>query len=209
MRDTTPFHPNPLLLIWENDALRACRLDQKQSWLVGDNTADIGISALPSGIRCGVFREVEGEWFYIDDPANPGLTLLNGRPLPRPLRGIRQPVPLDSGTVLRITGQAKDAAVMLFLSGHPADEWTCHPLSRREATRVGGSGILPPTENAPAAITYLNAQFYLSAGEGEMPLRFNRGRMPESAVLRDGDCISSEKMTMYFGGGLLFCFRGG
>lgn len=207
MRDTIPFHPNPLLLIWENDALRACRLDQKQSWLVGDNTADIGISALPTGSRCGVFREVEGEWFYIDDPANPALTRLNGRPLPRPLRGIRQPVPLDSGTVLRITGQAADAAVMLFLSGYSADGWTCHPLSRKEVTRVGG-GILPSTQNAPAAITYLNAQFYLTAGAGEMTLRLNRGRVPESTVLRDGDSISSEKMTMYFGGGLLFCFRG-
>lgn len=191
--NTTPFHPNPVLLVWERETLHTCRLDQKQSWLLGGRDADIGISVFPSGSRCGAFRQVEGEWFYIDDPANPGVTFLNGRKLPRPLRGIRQPVPLNSGTALRVAVREEDAAVMLFLCGLSTGEWDCEPLSRTEATRIGGTSII-----------YLNGQFRLIGEDGALTLRYNRGWLPEGAVLCDGDSLESEGMTMYYAGGVLF-----
>ena len=202
MRNITPFHQNPLLLTWQKGILCAYRLDQRQSWSVGE-AADIDLSGFRKESQCGVFREVEGEWFYFCDPTHPGVTLLNGKKLPHRLRGIRQPMPLNSGSVLRFS---EEQVVMLFLCGSPAQDWHAQALSRREVAFIDRTGITAPSADKDAAvrITFLNGEYYLTAGEAEKSLRFNRGRLPDSAVLRDGDRIESEEMQIIFANDVLF-----
>ena len=96
------------LVLLENNVIRVINLDTRQDWLVGrydpnmPNTPDIlFISGIVSREH-GWIRNVDNQWYFVDNPRNLNGTFHNGVKIPRPMTGIKQPVPLENGDILRV-----------------------------------------------------------------------------------------------------------
>ena len=111
------------LIVLENKQVFSYSLDAHAAWFLGRSAADRRENeiCLISGIvsrEHGQLRNIEGQWFYVDNPGNKNGTFRNGVRIPRPLTGIRQPVFLENGDILQVRGPAHNDldATMLFVT---------------------------------------------------------------------------------------------
>ena len=112
------------LLIVEDDILRMEPLADRSCYTLGRGDADIPLDSFYASREQGSLRNVEGYWFYTDNPKNRNQTRYNGAVISRPMKGLRQPISIHSGDVLRIDSapwqeRSGEGTVLLFLEELP------------------------------------------------------------------------------------------
>ena len=210
------------LVILEAGQLRVCALDLKPEWSVGradpasGNMPDISFSSMIVSRKHGWLSNVEGQWYFVDNPENLNGTFYNGTLIERPLQGRKKSVPLTSGDVLRIDNKdlnhvSRDGVLMLFTTQNAAGNWAVQPL--RETTVIGrdpGCDIcepLPHISAKHAQIRYLNGRFYLSDCGSRAGTFLNGKAVTESVMLREKDVIAICDCSYIFLGDKLLYIR--
>ena len=202
--------PGPRLVVLEKDRIRVYPLDQKNKWLVGRETQssqpDIPVRAKIVSRQHGWLMGVEEDWYYVDNPGNLNGTFLNGSRIQKPVSGMRKPVSLRCGDVLRIDGEEDipdpEAVVMLFTARPVKGCWAQHSLKNVRVMTIGGDpGCALSTRNpadvpVQAKITALNGRFYL-AGCGETAI-LNGKPLEGPEILRDRDHFSLGGRDYFF-----------
>ena len=164
------------LVVLENGRIRVYPLDQRQKWLLGrsskGNEPDIPFQSKIVSRQHGWLMGMDEEWYYVDNPRNLNGTWLNGSCIERPLSGIRKPVTLRDGDVLRVdsgeTALEGDIAVMLYTTREVRGNWAVYPLTGAQTVTIGRDpdcDLIRPelaVSGKHAAITCLNGRFYLS-----------------------------------------------
>jgi pSer/pThr/pTyr-binding forkhead associated (FHA) protein len=96
-----------ILTVHENGKTTRYRLDDRLVWQVGRATAknapDIALHTPTVSRKHGVFKNVDGVWFYIDYNAKNG-TAHNGSRITEGFNHMRCPVMLNDGDVLVFGG---------------------------------------------------------------------------------------------------------
>lgn len=212
------------LVLLENDQIRVCGLDVRPDWLVGrydpnmPNTPDILFTSGIVSREHGWIRNIEDQWYFVDNPKNLNGTFHNGVKIPRPMSGIKQPVPLESGDILRIDnpdlsrGNAQ-GVLMLFTTAPVQGTWTTYPLNG-PVTTIGRDETCDIVEPMPymsakhARIIGRGGNFYLSDCDSSAGTFLNGRRVTEETLLREKDCISLCDCSYFFlGDKLLYTKR--
>lgn len=119
------------LIVVENGCLKEYRLDEKREWLLGrvssKNFPDIEIHSETVSRQHGVFKNINGVWFYIDKYSKNG-TVHNNQFARPGIGGRIKPIMLDSGDVFIFGGGEKPVinsrvAWAMFVSGMHDAEW--------------------------------------------------------------------------------------
>ena len=178
------------LLIIEDDALRMGSLAGRLYYTIGRGDVDIPLDSFYVSREQGSLRNVEGYWFYTDNPQNRNQTRYNGDVISRPMKGLRQPISIHSGDVLRIDSapwqeRSGEGAVLLFL-----EETNLSPLDL----------IVLPQRDLPlgdgAMLRFLNGGYYLTGDSA----RLNNEQLSEPTLLHEGDRFTSKgKQWFYLG----------
>ncbi len=197
------------LIILENKQVFSYLLDARSAWLLGRKESERGREeiSLLSGIvsrEHGELRNVEGQWFYVDNPRNKNGTYHNGVKISRPLTGIRQPVFLEDGDVLQIGGPAhRDFGVtILFVTTPIQGEWTRFALNNRNITIGSGKNcefIIRgfSLEKKSAGLSNVNGKYFLSAYD-ETAVSLNGNPVAAPTLLQTGDAIRLKNCHMFF-----------
>ncbi len=200
--------PQANLVVLEKDRIRVYPLDQREKWLMGRQTRnsqpDIPVNSKIVSRSHGWLMGVEGDWYYVDNPENLNGTFLNGSRIRRPVSGIRKPVSLHCGDVLRIDCEEADpdlgAVTMLYTTRPIRGRWQQHFLRESQLLTVGsGSGCdlrCPEGAVVQGKISGVNGRFYLEPCTGEIVL--NGTVLREPAVLRSGDCFAAGGSVYFF-----------
>lgn len=213
------------LVIMDGAQMWTCSLEQKQRWKLGrfdpnqPGTPDILLTSSTVSRTHGWLEKIDEEWFYIDNPGNLNGTFYNGTKIPRPRNGMKSPILLDNGDVLRIEGDGggdapNSGVLMYFTTDAVSGAWAVYPLGE-ETTCIGfdaergAIGPMPHCAEAYARILRLNGSYYLTdcaAGTGVVC----NGRPARSgAKLRERDVISFGRCKLIFlGDRLLYAARG-
>ena len=133
------------LVVLENGRIRVYPLDQRQKWLLGrsskGNEPDIPFQSKIVSRQHGWLMGMDEEWYYVDNPRNLNGTWLNGSHIERPLSGIRKPVTLRDGDVLRVdsgeTALEGDIVVMLYTTREVRGNWAVYPLMGAQTVTIG------------------------------------------------------------------------
>lgn len=213
------------LVILENNSIRVCALDVRPEWLVGrvdpscsDAGPDIPFSSMIVSRKHGWLRNVDGQWYFTDNPQNLNGTFHNGRKIPRPAGGENSSVPLCNGDVLRVDNddlrQAnKDGVLMLFTTSAAEGTWSTYTLSPNKAMLIGRDQNCDITEPLPylsskhAEIKYTNGQYWLSDCGSKAGTYLNGNKIQGSAALREKDCISLCDCNYFFLGDRLLYLK--
>ena len=193
------------MVVFEDGRVRTYLLDEKSIWNIGrisstrPQNPDISFRSLLVSREHGRLQKVEGQWFYVDNPLNKNGTFFNGRKLSRPLSGMKQPVPLEHGNLLRIEGNqpCSQGILMLFLDPAVERTWETFVLNDRDI-RIGsaspcelvahGQGLQP----VHGKLTRINGVYYLSGSEDVLlngrPL-LNTTQLRQRDCIRVGDCF--------------------
>lgn len=177
------------LLIVEDDDLRVEPLTGRGQFTVGraGGRADIPLNSLYVSHEQGSLRNVEGYWFYTDDPQNRNQTRYNGAVISRPMKRLRQPIAIHSGDVLRVDSapwqeRSGEGSVLLFL------EEDIPPLHLT---------VLPQRDlplGHGAALRFLNGGYYVTG----KAVRMGGEPLPEPTLLQEGDRFSAEKRQWFY-----------
>ncbi len=214
-----------VLILLENDQVRVCELDVRPDWLVGrydpnmPNTPDILFTSPIVSREHGWIRNIEGQWYFVDNPRNLNGTFHNGVKIPRPISGTRQPLPLESGDVLRIDNEDLDhvsanGVLMLFSTAPVKGNWTTYSLRGKAATVIGrdeGCDIvepLPYLSAKHAKISSVNGRYYLSDCGSKSGTYLNGAPVSGNVPLREKDHIAICDCSYFFlGDRLLYAKR--
>ena len=212
------------LVILENNQIRTCELDVKASWSVGrydptmPNTPDILFESPIVSREHGWIQNIDDMWFFVDNPKNLNGTFHNGRKIPRPLSGIKQPTPLENGDVLRIDNEnlnnvSSNGVLMLFSTAPVKGTWTTLSLQKK-TTVIGRDSTCDIVEPQPyisakhAKITYVNGQYFLSDCNSLAGTFLNGKQIDGSVPLKVKDYISICDCNYFFlGDKLLYAKR--
>ena len=119
------------LVVIENGQLNTYELDNKLSWEVGrqsqGNDPDIMLHIPTVSRRHGNFRNIKGNWFYMDHKGKNG-TVYNDSRIKPGLNGRVRPVSLQNGDVLIFGGGEKPSinsktVWALFLTTSSGEAW--------------------------------------------------------------------------------------
>lgn len=177
------------LIIIEHGQLRTVDIDDRTQWRIGRGSSQISPDILlytPTVSRShGVFENMDGLWFYFDDPHIKNRTFYNNKLLGTGMGGKPKPVMLRSGDVL-ILGCGKDPAIndktvwILFLSTTITEPWRAVDTGKMQSlTFSDGEGVLRLDNPAKGTlvrqqggigiymgpVTYLLGQMMLGTGE--------------------------------------------
>lgn len=209
------------LIILEAGKIRSCTLDLRPEWKIGrlDPTRgtaapDIPFSSMIVSREHGWLHNVEGQWYFVDNPNNLNGTFYNGKKIERPLPGKKRSVMLSDGDVLRIDNDNlqyanKDGVLMLFTTAAVNGTWTTFDLSDRNTTIIGRDAGCDICEPRPylsakhAKITRLNGQYYLSDCGSTAGTYLNGKAVTENTLLREKDRISMCDCSFFFLGDAL------
>lgn len=212
------------LVVLENDQIQSCPLDILPEWKVGRhapgmaNEPDVLFSSMIVSREHGWIRNIEGQWYYVDNPENLNGTFHNGRKIPRPLKGMKNPVPLENGDILRIDNDDldhvnKQGVLMLFTTTPVRGYWTTCDLGTKSLVigRDPSCGIvedLPYVSARHAEISWDRGRYYLSDC-GSSAGTFLNGQQVEGRMqLRERDHISICDCNYFFlGQKLLYAKR--
>lgn len=209
-----------VLILLDGEQLRLVDLESRGSWLLGrrdpGRTPSPDIEAISTLVsrEHGWFKKIDGQWFYVDNPRNMNGTYHNGIKLPRPVYGMRQPVPLEDGDVLRIDNDdphrvSSRCVQMLFTSVPIRGSWRFCRLPFSGDTFIGRSRTcqicepLPYLSGRHARITALNGEYYLSDCGSQAGTFLNGQRITGSVRLQEKDCISICDCRLFFLGNRL------
>ena len=176
------------LLIVEDDTLRVKSLEGCPYYTLGRGDADIPLDSFYASREQGSLRNVEGYWFYTDNPKNRNQTRYNGAVISRPMKGLRQPISICSGDVLRVDSapwqeRSGEGTVLLFLEEAEIPPLNLTVLPQRDLALGGGT-----------VLRFLNDGYYLTG----TPVRLNNAPLSEPTLLREGDRFCSEKHRWFY-----------
>lgn len=213
-------HQNPvpetgaILLVLEKEQIRQVPLAQKQEWKIGryypdcGNFPDIPFSSAIVSRMHGSLHHVNGQWFYVDNPKNLNGTFHNGMKISRPMKGIKKPIPLTNGDILRIDNEdldqvSSDGVLMLFTTVPLADSWAVYPL-RKSVTVIGSDAVCDICEPMfgmsaiHSQIVSDNGNYILSDCETKEGTYLNGQKISTSVTLREKDHIMISGCNMFF-----------
>lgn len=213
------------LILLERAQVRVCVLDIRPSWRVGrydpnmPNTPDILFTSPIVSREHGWIQNVEGQWYYVDNPKNLNGTFYNGQKIPRPGSDIKQSVALKNGDVLRIDNADlnqtnENGVLMLFTTSNVAGNWVSYSLSNAREVYIGRDPSCHICEPLPylsarhARITAVNGCFQLTDCDSKAGTFLNGQRLIGSAVLREKDSFTLCDCVYFFlGDRLLYVKR--
>lgn len=192
------------LVVLENGRIRVYTLDQRQRWLLGraarGSEPDIPFQSRIVSRQHGWLMGMDEEWYFIDNPKNLNGTWLNGSRIQRPLTGIRKPITLKDGDVLRIDGEGQSegpgTVVMLYTTREVRGNWAVYPLEGMEVLTIGSGSECglqraePGIAGMHARITCLNDRFYLSDCGSQTGTFLNGKPIDCPVALREKDHFS-------------------
>lgn len=212
------------LILLEQDRVRVCPLDTRSEWTVGRydpdmaNIPEILFESMIVSRQHGWIQNIDDQWFFVDNPKNLNGTFHNGIKIPRPKTGMRTPIMLENGDILRIDNEDLNRAsargvLMLFTTDVIRGSWTIHPL-RREETIIGRDPSCDIVEDVPyvsvrhAKITCVNGSYYLSDCSSRAGTFLNGRQLTETTLLREKDHIAICDCNYFFlGDKLLYAKR--
>ena len=85
----------------------------------------------------GWLHNIEGKWYFEDNPKNLNGTFYNGVKIPRPVGERKSSVPLQNGDILRIDNEDlsnanENGVLMMFTTDKTKGDWITHPLPEGE-----------------------------------------------------------------------------
>lgn len=212
------------LIVLEDDQIRVCDLDARLSWKIGrydpdmPNTPDILFSSKIVSREHGWIQNIDDQWYFIDNPKNLNGTFYNGTKITRPLNGMKRPVPLENGDVLRVDNEDLDhvssqGVLMLFTTTPIKGIWTVYPLGNDTITIGRDSNCdivepLPYLSAKHAQISFVKGNYYLSDCDSSAGTYLNGNRVEGNTLLREKDYISLCDCNFFFlGNKLLYAKR--
>jgi len=226
--DTTYYQPQisgAKLVIIENDEVRVCELAHRSQWLVGridPNSAtepEIPFSSRIVSRKHGSFRNIDGQWYYVDEPENLNGTFYNGVKMQRPLPGRKKSVPLANGDILRVDNAdldrvSSEGVLMLFTTDEVSGSWTALSLDGRESLCIGRDRSCELCEPLAyfsarhAKLSLLNGKWYISDCGSTAGTYVNGEAVTKSRVLREKDRISiCDRSYFFLGSKILYVLR--
>ena len=135
------------LVVFEDDRIRTFGLEARTVWRIGrfapgiSNIPDICLTSKIVSREHGWIQNIDNQWFFVDNPRNLNGTYHNGVKVPRRKDGIKTPVMLESGDVLKITDEDRTHAdpkgvVMLFTTEAAGEMWTVPTAAAADAECV-------------------------------------------------------------------------
>lgn len=211
------------LIILENDQIRICALDTRPEWKIGrydpdePNVPDILFESMIVSRTHGWLRNIDGQWFFVDNPENINGTFHNGVKIPRPKRKTKTPILLEHGDVLRVDNEdlnhvSAQGVLMLFTTDTIKGTWTTYELGTR-TTVIGRDESCDIIESLPyisskhAKISYVNGGYYLSDCNSNAGTFLNGKAVKSNVRLREKDYISLCDCNYFFLGDKLLYAR--
>lgn len=193
------------LVILENDKVRSCSLQDKNSWTVGrptgENTPDIPLYSEIAGRKHAEIMGLGSEWFYIDKGSING-TYHNGKKIHKGINGSITPVSLNNGDVLRIDSENLSCpdsrgVWMLFTTDRVEGEWCNYQLKNRNEIIIGRNSKLcdividlPYISEQHCKITCVRGKYYLTDCDSMAGTWLSNRRITTSTMIKEKDKIS-------------------
>lgn len=211
------------LIVLEDDQIRVFSLDARPEWTIGryapdvPNTPDILFTSRIVSREHGWIRNIDDQWFFVDNPKNLNGTFHNGVKVPRPKTGTKTPIMLESGDVLRIDNEdlnhvSAQGVLMLFTTATIKGTWTTYQLEK-QTTFIGRDESCDIVEPLPyisakhAKISLVNGNYYLSDCNSSAGTYLNGQEVKSSTQLREKDYISLCDCSYFFLGDKLLYAR--
>lgn len=206
------------LMVLENKQVFSFLLDTYTAWSLGRSETgrkhdEINLSSGIVSREHGQLRNIEDQWFYVDNPGNKNGTFHNGIKIPRPLTGIRQPVFLENGDVLQVGGPAHSVlgVTMLFVTTPVQGEWTHFTLNDRNITIGSGKSCELIIQGfslgeKSAKLLNINGQYFLSSCS-QTAVYLNGRPIAAPVRLQPGDAVRLKDCHLFFLGDELLYTR--
>jgi len=194
------------LLILEGNNVNAVALNRKIQWSFGRvtpiNNPDIGVSSPIASRTHGKFVQMEGHWYYVNNPRDVNTTFYNGKKILSGLNGRKNPVELTNGDVLRIDYENlltpdPRGVLMLFIESVYPQKWKYYSLPSGQDLVIGRDpkqcGIVcdfPYVSAKHAKIAYINNNYYLSDCSSHNGTWLNGKKIERSEILQEKDRFS-------------------
>lgn len=194
------------LVVLERKEIRCFALDIHPEWSLGrctpENNPDIPLFSPIASRNHGSFANIDGQWYYTDNPNSVNGTFYNGEKIASPMNGKKKLVMLNDGDILRIDNSNlntpnEDGVLMLFTTSTVVEgQWVRHPMRGRELTTIGRGERcdivqpLPYISALHAKITLLNGDYYLSDCGSKAGTYLNGKKVEGNVILREKDRIS-------------------
>lgn len=202
------------LLIIENDQVCERVLEGQQEWKIGryaptsPDSPDIILTSKFVARQQGAIREIDGEWFYFENPLSTNSAMHNGIMIPRPSTAKMQAVLLEDGDTIRI-GNDDSSVSLVFSTIMLPGIWKTLPLRCNEKygiRLVQGKGIEVDnfvSENDDFLIQYESGQLWIVDLCDTGKLFINGKRTHGKAAVHEGDCILFQGIPVYCSGNQL------
>lgn len=202
------------LVILENDQLCVRMLEGQQEWKIGrydpglPNSPDVTLTSRFVARQQGSLHEIDGQWFYVENPLSTNSAMHNGIRIPRSAIGKKQAILLKDGDTLRI-GNYDNSVCLVFTTTTLSGTWKTLSLSREEKCGVRRiqSGEIEinhsVTSNDDYLIQFEDRQAWLVDHITMGKLFINGKRIHGKAALHEGDCIIFRGEPVYFLGNKL------
>lgn len=212
------------LIVLEDNQIRVLSLDTRPDWKIGrydpniPNTPEILFTSKIVSREHGWIRNIDGLWFYVDNPQNLNGTFHNGVKINKPRNGSKNPKMLESGDVLRIDNEdlnhvSSQGVLMLFTTATIKGTWTMYPLNNK-TVYIGREKSCDIVEQLPymsakhAKITFENGRYYISDCGSLAGTFLNGQQVTSNTLLREKDYISLCDCNYFFlGDKLLYAKR--
>jgi len=211
------------LVVLEEDQVRVYALDTRPDWKIGrydpdiPNTPDILFTSKIVSREHGWIQNIDNRWFFVDNPRNLNGTFHNGVKVPQRKNGMKEPILLESGDVLRIDNEdlnhvSSQGVLMLFTTAAVKGTWTSYPL-KNQTTVIGRDESCDIVEPIPyisakhAKIACVNGSYYLSDCDSRAGTFLNGQQVKSTVRLREKDYISLCDCNYFFLGDKLLYAR--
>lgn len=111
------------LIIFEGGNIRVIPLNNRTQWSLGrktpENTPDISLLSPIVSRDHGMFSNIDGQWYFVDNPNSLNGTFYNEEKIISPIKGKRKIVMLAEGDRLRI---GENSVLILFTTATVSEE---------------------------------------------------------------------------------------
>lgn len=202
------------LVILENDQLCTCVLEGQQEWKIGrydpdlPNSPDVILTSRFVARQQGSLHEIDGQWFYVENPLSTNSAMHNGIRIPRSAIGNKQAILLKDGDTLRI-GNDNNSVCLVFITSSLSGKWKTLSLPSVEKCGIrriqsGEIEINPSvTSDDDFLIQFEDRQAWLVDHITMDKLFINGKRIHRKAALHEGDCIIFRGEPIYYLGNKL------
>lgn len=197
------------LIILDESTVRVQYLLAKDKWNIGrlipgvEPCPEICLSSAFVARNQGCIQRIEGQWFYIENPLVTNAALHNDVIIPRPSKGMKNPILLEDGDVIQI-GDDEHSVKLLFTLFDSPGKWETIAVNAEKncvAGRHAECDIVidhPVIEEIHFSIRYgANVATIDTVSSAIRPL-LNGKELHEATELHIGDCISILDEKIYF-----------